>query len=141
MRIFIDTNVLIDLLSEDRPNHACASQILQVVKKGVLTASMTTQSIIDASYVQTEVAKGPVEAFREAIRSLSSFIDVISITREDIEAANNCHIPDYEDAAQVACALNSYCDAIITSDKKIRAYTSLPVYTPQEFNQELFGAK
>ncbi|NLZ19571.1 MAG: PIN domain-containing protein [Bacteroidales bacterium] len=139
MKVFLDTNVLLDILSDTRPSHADAVTILQVIKKGRLSACLTTQSIIDASYVRTQSAKGSVEQFREAIRTLSAILDVVSIERFDLDAANNCQIPDYEDAAQIACALNNGCDAIITGDRSFGRYTSLPVYSPAAFCNELFS--
>ena len=138
MKVFLDTNVLLDALSEARPEHHSAATILQIVKKGHLTACVTTQSIIDASYVQTQSSKGSVEQFRESIRTLTAFLEVIQIEQMDLDAANNCHIPDYEDAAQIACALNHYCDAIITSDKAFSRYTDLPVFTPKAFCDIVF---
>ena len=139
MKIFLDTNVLLDILSELRPSHHDALTLLQVIKKRRLYACLTTQSIIDASYVQTQSAKGSVEQFREAIRRLTSFLEVISIERFDLDAANDCRIPDYEDAAQIACALNNGCDAIITGDQAFSRYTSLPIYSPAAFCDALFG--
>ena len=139
MKIFLDTNVLLDILSDARPCHDDALTLLQVIKQRRLYACLTTQSIIDASYVQTQSAKGSVEQFREAIRRLTSFLEVISIDGFDLDAANNCHIPDYEDAAQIACALNHFCDAIITGDQAFCQYTSLPVYSPVAFCNALFG--
>lgn len=66
-------------------------------------------------------------------RSLNNYITGI------LEAANHCQIPDYEDAAQIACALNHFCDAIITNDQAYSRYTSLPVYSPAAFCDALFG--
>lgn len=138
MKIFLDTNVLLDILSEGRSGHHDALTILQVIKKGRLSACLTTQSIIDASYVLTKSANGSLELFREAIRTISSFLEVICIDQFDLEAANHCSIPDYEDAAQIACALNSFCDAIITNDQAFSRYTSLPIYSPAAFCDVLF---
>ena len=139
MKVFLDTNVLLDNLSDARPSHDDALSLLQVIKKRRLSACLTTQSIIDASYVQTQSAKGSVEQFREAIRTLCSFLEVIAIEHFDLDEANDCRIPDYEDAAQIACALDNFCDAIITGDQAFSRYTSLPIYTPTAFCDALFG--
>lgn len=139
MRIYLDTNVLIDILSEQRPNHDYAVTLLQVIRKSPLTACLSTQSVIDASYVFTQSGKAPLEAFKTAISVVSSIIDIVSIGKDDIAAADNSSIRDYEDAAQISCALNNRCDAIISSDRKFKGYTQLPTYSPQEFYTLLFG--
>lgn len=139
MKVFLDTNVLLDVLSDARPNHPYSTAILQVARQGRLTACVSTQSIIDASYVQTQSSGVSVEQFRAAVKLLTSFVTVSYIEKMDIELATGCQIPDYEDAAQISCALNSCCDAIITADEKIARHTSLPVYSPKEFYEMVFG--
>lgn len=139
MKVYLDTNVVLDLLSEARPNHLYSAAILSVARQGLLKVCVSTQSIIDASYVQTQSSGVPVEQFRSAIRQLTSTAIITYIEKIDIDLATSCEILDYEDAAQIACALNSCCDAIITNDSKIARHTSLPVYTPKAFYDEIFG--
>ena len=139
MRIFLDTNVLIDILQAERESHDYSTAILQAVRVSPLTAGISTQSVVDASYVFTQGSKAPVSAFKKVIDLLGSIVDILSIEREDIEAANFGAINDYEDAVQVACALRNGCDAIITNDHKFQNYSQITCYTPKEFYVHLFG--
>lgn len=139
MKIFLDTNVLIDTLQSEREDNAYSVSILQAIRVSPLIACISTQSIVDASYVFTQSAKAPVEEFKKAITLLGTLVDILPVCREDIEAANHGDIPDYEDAVQLSCALNSGCDAIITNDRKFKDYLKLPCYTPKEFYLLLFG--
>lgn len=132
MKAFLDTNVLMDILMDARTEHEASLFLLQVIRSGDISGCMTTQSVIDAVYVQTQRRKTPSLSFKHAIKTVSGIVEVLSITTEDIDAANESMIDDYEDAAQLACAIRSGCDVIVTSDKKYQEYTDIPSFTPQQ---------
>lgn len=139
MKAFFDTNVLLDLLMKSRLGHEAAIAILQVARRGDISACLTTQSIVDAAYIQTQRLKAPTPAFKEAVRLIVSIVELLPILPEDIEWANRSEIDDYEDAVQLSCALRSGCDVIVTSDKKYRNYTDIALYDPFELYSLLFS--
>ena len=139
MKAFLDTNVLLDLLMKSRLGHEATTTILQVVRSGDISACMTTQSVIDAAYIQTQRCKSPVTAFKEAIRLIGNIVELLPILPEDIEWANRSTIDDYEDAARLSCAQRSGCDVIVTSDKKYKNYTDIAIYDPFELYSLLFS--
>lgn len=139
MKAFLDTNVLLDLFMKSRLGHEAASAILQVVRCGDISACMTTQSIIDAAYIQTQRCKAPTAAFKEGIRFLTGIVEILPILPEDIAWANQSPIEDFEDAAQLACAQRSGCDVIVTSDKKYKDYTDIILFDPLELYTVLFS--
>ena len=98
MKLFLDTNVLLDILMESRANH------------------------FDSA----------------TIRFILSIATIASISENDIKAALRSDINDFEDAAQLSCAVDSECDFLISSDRKWKGYTPLPVYTPKEFCDLVF---
>ena len=130
MKAFLDTNVLLDILMESRFEHEAALFLLQVIRSGDISGCLTTQSFIDAAYVQTQRLKAPSESFNKAIQTLSGFIEILSVEQEDIRTACKSPIDDFEDAAQLVCALRSGCDVIVTSDKKYQDYTDISCFTP-----------
>ena len=139
MKAFLDTNVLLDLFMKSRLSHEAATAILQVVRSGDISACMTTQSIIDAAYIQTQRCKAPTADFKKAIRLLSEIVKTLPILPEDIAWANRSSIDDYEDAAQLACAQRCGCDVIVTSDKKYKSYTDIELFDPLELYTLLFS--
>ena len=138
MKLFLDTNVLLDILMDFRPNHDDAAAILKIVKSGVATAVLTTQSIIDASYVYSQREKQSLIQFINAIDEIMDIVEVEAITEKNITAAMRMPFNDFEDAAQIACSEMAGCDTIITSDHKFKEYTFAPVYTPKSFCKEVF---
>ena len=131
--IFLDTNVIIDILDEKRAFHNEALYILSAAQKGAIKAFTTSQSIIDASYVCTQTNKVSIEEFRKAISVITNILSIRAITEDDINNANQSDIPDYEDAAQLSCAERKECEMIITRDGKYKKYTLIKTYSVKEF--------
>lgn len=139
MQVFFDTNVLIDLLDHARKGNKDAVDLIRVVRTGSMVAYMSAQSIIDASYVLTEVGETQLDDFRSAIDVIMRDVRIVGINDADIESANKCSISDYEDAAQLACALRNNCDVIVSGDRNIRDHSVIPVLNSKEFLQKVLG--
>ena len=131
MKIFLDTNVLLDMLIASRTDHLCSLQLLKLIRDKKISGVLTTQSIINAAYVQTQRGKVTVQDFKTAMKLICSLVDVVSITSEDIDRVNASSIEDYEDAAQISCALDCGCDVIVSRDSRIGRFTDLALYSPQ----------
>lgn len=134
MILFLDTNVLLDvLIVNGRPSRPFSLSVFKMAKEGKVSAIITTQSIIDAAYVFSNMSSGEIASFKEAMKKILSFVSVVPIEKEEIEMANSCTIEDYEDACQIAAAILGPCNVIITGDKKFKSYTDFPIYTPEDF--------
>lgn len=138
MTVFFDTNVLLDILDDTREHHEVALTLLQAAEKGVFRAYVTTQSFLDAAYIQTQQRKLSIETFRASVSLLSGILSVESILASDLAKANRSRISDYEDAAQLACAERIEVDYILSRDGKFNQYTQIPTYTPAGFYAKLF---
>jgi len=88
MTVFFDTNVLLDILDDTREHHEVALTLLQAAEKGVFRAYVTTQSFLDAAYIQTQQRKLSIETFRASVSLLSGILSVESILASDLAKAN-----------------------------------------------------
>lgn len=138
MKVFLDTNVLLDIMTETRNNYIDSTSILRVADAGYIEAVISTQSILDAYYVAVDMAKTPLEVFKSSLNEILAAVDVVSIDRTNINAAIDSSNEDFEDAAQVACAEVAGCDFIISSDRKMKRDSSITVYTPGELCSIIF---
>ena len=138
MKVFLDTNVLLDIMTETRNNYIDSTSILRVADAGYIEAVISTESIQDAYYVAVDMAKTPLEVFKSSLNEILAAVDVVSIDRTNINAAIDSSNEDFEDAAQVACAEVAGCDFIISSDRKMKRDSSITVYTPGELCSIIF---
>jgi len=136
MKVYLDTNILIDLLDSTRENNGAAACIYQIVKDRLLQATVSALTIADCAYILRKV---DYQVMKSTLSELSTTLDIASIDGSHIQKALNNPCQDFEDAVQIACAEESYCDLIITDNiRHFEGFTSLPVYNPVDFLRELY---
>lgn len=144
MRVFVDTNILLDWLLKDRPCNDLAKVIFSAGKGEDIKLVISTQSILDAHYTSKKEGVSQ-EQFNEAINCLRSFVKIVGIDEIDLMWAMSYPGKDLEDDAQYASAYNAVCDLFITRDKEIQNrnsdYCPMSVMTPQEFVKALLPDK
>jgi len=140
LKAFLDTNVLMDILHEGRPASEASQTILQAVYYGLIEAVITTQSIIDASYLVQKA--GDANSFFDSVQSWCTYINLDQINSFDLLWTMKHYSGDFEDDAQVSRALDTFCDVFITNDRKLRntyndKYEYLRFMSPEEFVSSL----
>jgi len=132
MKLFFDTNILMDIVFE-RP--ICIDEegkILQLAFKEQLQIVVSALSFVNTIYVAKKYDKS-IDDVKKVLFSLSKHISVIDISgKSAVDMLSNAW-NDYEDGLQYLCAMNSKSDIIITRNKKDFKLSNIPVYTPQEF--------
>ena len=145
LKVFLDTNVLLDILcASPRPSSAASDTIIQAIRCGYFEGVLTTQSIVDASYVLSRSANYDPAAFGRAILSMLNYLNISGISEFDIWNALSHPGTDFEDDVQFAHADAENCEVIITSDRKFRqrAQTAgMQFFTPEAFVARLRGER
>ena len=143
-RAFLDTNVLLDVLStSERPSSEASEQIFEAIRSGIFEGFITTQSIIDAAYILSrQRSRFDREAFGQCILSMMNYLNINAIHPFDIRDAVLHGKGDLEDDSLFAHAEALGCDAIITSDRKFRQQkeaSGMLFFTPEAFLARLRG--
>ena len=138
MKVFLDTNVLLDLLSTtERPSSEAARIIFQAIRSGYLEGVLTTQSIVDANYILSRLGQGfSAEAFAKTIISLINFVNISGLNSFDLQEALLHPTGDFEDDVQFAHAEAEGCDVFLTSDQGLLKRTSeigMQILPPTQF--------
>lgn len=137
-KVFIDTNVLMDVLIGNRPSSEASGIIFRAIKEGRLEGVITTQSLVDAAYCLEK--KGL--RFQDSFLKLFDFLDVETLDTFDLRKACVHGRGDFEDDAQYAKAEETSCDFFVTNDRKFRQRYeteegSIRFYTPEEMVREM----
>ncbi|MCC6796835.1 MAG: PIN domain-containing protein [Candidatus Hydrogenedentes bacterium] len=131
MTLLLDTNVVIDFLSQ-RPLYLDeTSRIIDSIQKGHLKGVVAFHSVTTIYYL-VEKADGHRSAI-DSIDWLLSMFTIASAGQELLVRARALDLPDFEDAVVVATAESEKCDAIVTRDKQGFARSPVPVYDPSAF--------
>lgn len=112
MKIFIDTNIFLDLILK-RANYQEATIILNSCEKNVFDAYIADITLLNIDYI----AKKQVQNINTFLRAVSSVFEIIGINNELFNRALLLNNADLEDNVQYICALHHHCQIIISNDK------------------------
>jgi predicted nucleic acid-binding protein len=129
-RLFLDTNILLDILQKREPHYQSSSQLLSQIVRGKYKgfASVLTFSNIYYTLCRDMTSK---EAVRN-MQKISTFVEMLTVTAEMGKKALSSEITDYEDALQYLCAKANKADYIVTRNKKDFTKSDIEVMSPQE---------
>jgi len=130
MRIFIDANIIIDVLLNRQDFYEDASNVLNICQNKKSALAPHTISNIFFITRKDYTAKERKSMLLEILE----FIDVVPIGKHQIvQALKNQKIDDFEDALQLECAKEFNADFIVSRDVSGFANTDIEVITPKEF--------
>ena len=129
MTVFVDTNILIDLLCERESFVQSARMLFAYGYSGRLTLVLSSLSLVNAVYIARKY--GHVDV-RERLDDITEFVEVVDLRKEVAKRALTCEWKDYEDAVQYMSAIKENADCIVTRNKKDFWKSVIPVYTIEE---------
>ena len=136
IKVFLDTNVLIDVLSSvKRPSADYSGRIFQELRNNRIEGVITIQSIVDASYVFRR-DNASLDLFLDRILQIRNYVNLEPLDYSDLQDALLSDPSDFEDELQCYHADGAGCDFFITSDRKLRnrhTKTGMRFCTPEEF--------
>ena len=129
MRLFIDTNILIDLLDTEREEHENAVTFFSIAKANGVHLFTTGDVIATAAYYVNNAA-----VFSQMMAKMNPFLRILPMTNDILSKVNERKHPDYEDLMHIVCAEENGMSAIMTRDKKhYERYTHLPILSERDF--------
>ncbi|SDC71596.1 PIN domain-containing protein [Algoriphagus faecimaris] len=132
VKIYLDTNVVIDLLAKREPFYEDAKSFLLLVQNELALLFIAEISLGNLFYLAFEVYKIPQS--REVLDKFFSVCKVISGGEDVVRKSLNSNFKDKEDGLQYYTALAHNMDFFITRNKKdFKGDIQIPVYTPKEF--------
>ena len=140
MRLFLDTNILVDFYARRDPffQEAKLLWIASCFKDVELWAS--SQSFVDAEYILRRAI--PVRTLREMMTKSLAHLRISSPSPNDLADVLSSGWPDLEDFLIARCAQNEGADYLITRDTKGFGSSKVPALSPEQFfrmMQEEYG--
>ena len=141
MRVFVDANVIFDVVLKREPFFQDSNTFLLLCAKR--QASLAPHTVTNAFYtLQKELSE---EEGKSMLLEILSFMDVVTIGKPQIiKALKNNAIGDFEDALQLECAREFGADCIVTRDPKYFVGSGIKTMSPRDFLEKhgrSFGAK
>ena len=137
-KIFLDTNVILDLMIPGREGKDAAQGLLDLREAypDRIRLHLSFLSVADIAYILRKHL--PAGRIKASLRDLLKMCQALGMSDMFFYDAFASECPDFEDALQIACAEADYCDFILTSNvRHFQGFTRIPVMTPADFLAQL----
>ena len=134
MKVFLDTNIVIDLLDKREPFYIDAVKLFTLAYQKKITLFVSPMTYATASFLLRKHAK---EGMRKLLNNFRQLSQITTADERVVDAALASSFDDYEDALQYYSALTRNVDVIVTRNKKDFTSASIPVLSPAELLKQL----
>lgn len=130
-KIFVDSDIILDVLSYREPFYDSAAILFSLIEKGTLAGYTSPIVFSNVHYVlRKRVSK---QIAMESLKYLKSLIQILPIDNRAIELALDSEFDDFEDAIQYFCAELNNIKYLITRNKIDYAKAEINILTATEF--------
>jgi len=130
-RLYIDTNVMLDLLGERTPFYDSIAKIATLADNGQITIAVSALSYATVNYFLVKY-ESPNKA-KDKLRKFKIIAEICALDEQIIEKGLNAPFTDFEDSLQYYSALKSNCSVLITRNQKDFKRSQIPVMTAEEY--------
>ena len=136
MKLFIDTNIVLDLLQYREPWIHDTIVLFQLATEKKVELIVTDLTIVNVVYVAGK--NFDKKKLYETLLDFKKLVSVVSIGDECIEQALKSDSTDFEDATQYYAAKREQVDYILTRDINGFKTSEIPIMNVTEFLNKYF---
>lgn len=131
MKVFLDTNIVLDLLLERQPFVEDAEKLWFLAERGRIAAAVSALSFPNVYYVIRKTRGS--RAAMTVLKAMRGTFRIVECDGQIVQQAMDAGFSDFEDAVQYFSALRM--DAVCMVSRNTRHFhkSSLPVFTPRAF--------
>ena len=130
--LFIDTNIVIDLLAKREPFYEEAAKLFSLADKKKINLIVSSLTFANTNYILSKMTNSTTA--REVLTKFKVLVTVAALNDKIIELAlNDKSFSDFEDGLQYYMAMENEADIIITRNLKDFKNSILPVITAQTY--------
>lgn len=131
IHFFLDTNIVIDFLTDRSPFAQSAARLFDYAEKGKVKLYLTAVSYNNTYYIIRKLT-----SHKEAIKTmkaLEELTETVDTTAAAVKSALKSDFKDFEDAIQYFAAKeNSMLNGIVTGNVSDFKRSSLAIWTPEQ---------
>jgi len=131
MKVFVDTNVLLDVLARREPFYSDAARIWSLAERGRIEALVSVISFNNVYYVVRRASNR--KSAERALHLMRGVFTPVPLSVQILNQAIDARYADCEDAIQFHSAIYAAADCLVTRDGDHFPATNLPVISPAAF--------
>ncbi len=130
-KLFIDTNIIVDLIADRKPFSKYAIQLFQKAELKEIELYTSSHSIATTHYLLKKYLEE--KDLRTVLYGLFEYLHVIAVDEAILKKGLRSNHKDFEDSIQIHCASTiEKIDCIITRNTKDFKSSEIPAYNPDE---------
>ena len=133
--LFLDTNVVVDLLGEREPFYDSVAKIATLADRGKIQLIVSALTYSTVFYLLSKFEDK--EVVKEKMRKFKVIAETSDLTDKVVNKGLASKFRDFEDSLQYYCAVGADCNILITRNGKDFKESELPVFTPDEYLNSL----
>jgi len=130
-KIFVDTDICIDLLSGKAPFNSTAERLFSYADRGKIKIYVSALSFSNIDYVLRSQYSGTNS--RKLIAKFKTLVIVLAVDNNTIDLAISSDFSDFEDAIQYYCAIENGLTTFLTHNIKDYKKAIIKAVTPETF--------
>lgn len=131
MKIFVDTNILLDVLTKREPFYEHSAIIWSLVEERIVEGYISAISVNNVFYISKKLKD--LKYAQELVDKLLKDFHIIAVDYEILKLSRTLPDRDYEDLIQYFSAIKSESPYLITRNTKDFPETGLEILAPKTF--------
>ena len=138
MKIFFDSDVLLDVLAERINHYEKSAEALSLSEFKRVRGYTSSLILCNLHYMLRKLTDE--KTARAKIETILALLEIIDLRKDDILSALSLQMPDFEDAVQVSIATRANMDWILTRNIKDFKKSVVKPITPKDFIELGYGS-
>lgn len=129
--IFVDTDIILDLLARRDPFYPAAARLFSLAEKGDIHICVSSLAYANLFYILRKQHSSAMTT--TVLKKLCQLVTILPVDQETVVLALDSGFTDFEDALQYHAALKRGVSCLVTRNVRDFKRSSIEVCTAEEF--------
>jgi len=135
-RVFVDTDIVMDLLSARQPHYKYAAELFSLADENYIKVYVSSLTFANVNYILSkQLSAGQA---RKMLLKFKTLVNVLSINGKIIDLALVSDFHDFEDAIQYNAAIENSITTLLTRNLKDFKKADITILTAQQFLKAIY---
>jgi predicted nucleic acid-binding protein len=130
-KVFVDTDIMLDLLSEREPFYVHAAALFSKADKGDIKLFVSSLSFANLNYILSRQYNS--NQAKKKLLKFKTLVTVLAVNEKIIDLTLTSDFKDFEDGIQYFTSIENNIKTILTRNLKDFKISDIPIMTAEQF--------
>jgi predicted nucleic acid-binding protein len=130
-KIFVDTDIILDLLSSREPFYIYSANLFSAADKNEIKIFVSSLSFSNLNYILSKQYSS--DQAKKRLLKFKTLVNVLSVTDKVVDLALSSDFKDFEDGLQYFTAIENNIKTLLTRNLKDYKSAEISVMTAEQF--------